>query len=241
MDDTRVAEVTGPQAAALLRAIHRTRDRLGVGLERVRHLTRALAETAGVPSEAAPWPPLAPFPDPELLASVRAALDEGRTVLFEHLRQDGSVSEIAVEPYHVRLERGYWFLIGRDLENGEERVLRMDKLQRATLGAPFDPRPVNMGRYLNGVFVPADSEQQALVAFGDRSASYAGQRWGSGTAMPDGRISIEIPYLREHWLIRTLMEFGSDFEVIEPADLRQGVAERARATLAVYEEGASDA
>ena len=236
MADATTVRLTAPAAAELLRTVHRVRDRLDADLPLQRHLTQALASAAGVPSEAARWDPDSPLPAEEVMAGVLEAIRTGRALTVEHLQQDGQVRDLTLEPYHVRLESRFWYLLSRIADTGKERVLRLDKVLTAALGERFEPRPPDLDQYLTGVFVPADPGAVAVVRFGARSSTYAAERWGDGKLLADGGVEIEIPYHREHFLVRTLAEFGDDYEVVSPAGLREGVRARAAATLAVYAE-----
>jgi predicted DNA-binding transcriptional regulator YafY len=230
--------LSGPQATALLLVVHRMRDRLGDDEACVRHLTQALASAAGVPAQASPWRADVPLPDDDVMRAVRAGITEHRVLYIHHIQQDGEVRRLHVEPYHVRLETGFWHLIGRLADDHSERVLRLDKVVSAAAEDRFVPRPVDIDRYLGGVFVPADPAAMAVVRFGPHSAVYAQERWGPGRAQADGSVELEIPYDREHFLVRALAEFGADVEVRSPKSLRAGVRARAEAALARYGAGA---
>jgi len=231
---TKAPRITGPQATALLLAVHSVRDRLDGTVPEVRHLTQTLAAAAGVPALAAPWRPDLPLPDDDVMRATRTGLTEHRVLYIHHLQQDGEVRRLHVEPYHVRLEGGYWYLIGRLANEGTERVLRLDKVVSAAAEDAFEPRPVGLDRYLGGVFVPPDPGAVARVRFGPHSAVYAQERWGIGTELEDGSVEVGIPFQREHFLVRTLAEFGRDYEVLSPASARDGVRARAEATLRLY-------
>jgi predicted DNA-binding transcriptional regulator YafY len=241
MPDATTVAITGPLAASLLRAVHGARSRLEADEPVVRHLTQALASAAGVPAAAAPWPSAAPLPEAPVMEAVRTAIGSTTTLNIEHLRQDGSVRTLVVEPYHVRLESGFWYLLARMAADGAERALRLDKVLLARPGEPYQPRPIDLDRYLGGVFVPLESGSVATVRFGSCSAEYAQERWGDGRPVGGGDVEIDIPFRREHFLVRALAESGTDYEVIAPAELRAGVLTRARATLAVYEREAEGA
>lgn len=226
--------ITAPLSAALLRAVHRTRHELEADAPVVRHLTQALASAAGVPAAAAPWPVGAALPDVETMHAIRDGLTNTRTLRLDHMQQDGQVRPLVIEPYHVELESGYWYLLCRRADSGAERVLRLDKIMAAEIGDPFEPRPVDLTAYLGGVFVPFDTPHVATVRFGPRSAVYAMERWGEGRLLGDGGVEVSIPYQREHFLVRTLAESGGDYQVVGPETLRAGVLTRAKATLALY-------
>jgi predicted DNA-binding transcriptional regulator YafY len=233
--------LTGPMAAALLLAVHAVRQDLDGEIPEIRRLTQLLAAAAGVPTMAAPWRSDMPLPDGDVMRAVRCGLDENRVLYVHHMQQDGELRRLHVEPYHVVLEAGCWYLIGRLAEEKTERVLRLDKIMSAAAEGTFDPQRIDLDRYLGGVFVPGDPGATARVRFGPRSAVYAQERWGMGTTTDDGgSVELVIPFQREHFFVRTLAEFGDDFEILSPPSLREGVRARALATLARYTEEPSD-
>ncbi len=232
----------GPQAVALLLAVHEVRQDLDAEVPDIRHLTQLLAAAAGVPAMAAPWRADMPLPDDDVMRAVRTGLTENRVLYIHHMQQDGEVRRLHIEPYHVSLEAGCWYLIGRLANEKTERVLRLDKVVSAAAEGEFKPQPVDLDRYLGGVFVPAEPGATARVRFGPRSAVYAQERWGTGASADEsGSLELVIPYQREHFFVRSLAEFGDDYEVLSPPSLREGVRARAQATLARYaEEPAGD-
>jgi predicted DNA-binding transcriptional regulator YafY len=176
-----------------------------------------------------------PLPDEDVMRAVRTGLDEHRVLYVHHMQQDGELRRLHVEPYHVSLEAGCWYLVGRLADEKTERVLRLDKVVSAAAEGTFEPHPIDLDRYLGGVFVPSDPGATARVRFGSRSAVYAQERWGTGTVADDGGgVELVIPFQREHFMLRSLAEFGDDYEVVWPASLREGVRARAAATLAIY-------
>ena len=218
----------------MLRMVHEVRTGLG-DVDAVRHLTRALARAAGLPPQASPWDADHPFPDRSVMSVVQRAIWSDLLVQVSHLQQDGELRDLVLEPYHVRLEGGYWYLLARVADDGRERVLRLDKIRWAQTQGGFAPRPLDLDVYADGVWVPAEPGTEATVVFGASSAAYAQERWGLGEQLDDGSVRIEIGYLLAASLIRTLSQFGSDFEVQAPPELRSAVRARALATLAAIE------
>jgi predicted DNA-binding transcriptional regulator YafY len=234
-DDPRVSE---PEAAAMLLMVQDVRDELGA-VPPVRHLTGALARAAGLPPEASPWDSGRPFPDPSVMTVLQRAIWSDLLVRVGHLQQDGELRELVIEPYHVRLEGGYWYLLARVADDGCERVLRLDKIRWAQAEHGFTPRPLDLDVYADGVWIPVEPGQNATVRFGPSVATYAQERWGLGDPAAGGSVTIEIGYQRPEMLIRTLAQFGGDYEVVAPAELRAAVRSRALATLAAIGGGDS--
>lgn len=234
-DEPRVSE---PEAAAMLRMVHEVRTGLG-DEDAVRHLTHALARAAGLPQQAAPWDVDHPFPDRGVMSVVQRAIWSDLLAQVSHLQQDGEIRDLLLEPYHIRLEGGYWYLLARVADDGRERVLRLDKIRRAQTRGAFTPRPLDLDFYADGVWIPAEPGAEATVVFGPSSAAYAQERWGRGEPLDGGSVRIEIGFRRPESLIRTLSQFGSDFEVEAPPGVRSAVRARAVATLAVIAAGDS--
>jgi predicted DNA-binding transcriptional regulator YafY len=232
-DDPRVSE---PEAAAMLLMVQDVRDDLGE-VPPVRHLTGALARAAGLPPEASPWDSRQPFPDPAVMTVLQRAIWSDLLVRVGHLQQDGELRELMLEPYHVRLESGYWYLLARVADDGRDRVLRLDKIRWAQAEHGFTPRPLDLDVYADGVWVPVEPGHNATVRFGPSVATYAQERWGRGQPTEDGGMTIEIGYQRPEMLIRTLTQFGGDYEVVAPPELRAAVRARALATLAAISGG----
>ena len=234
-DGPRVSE---PEAAAMLLMVQEVRADLGGGAA-VRHLTRALARAAGLPPEASPWGADHPYPARAVMTVVQHAIWSDLLVRVGHLQQDGELRELVLEPYHVRLEGGYWYLLARVADDGRERVLRLDKIRWAQAEGGFTPRPLDLDVYADGVWIPAEPGKKATVEFGPSMTAYAQERWGRGVPAKGAGVTIEIGYQHPEMLIRTLTRFGGDYEVVAPAELRTAVRARALATLAVI--GGADA
>ncbi|TLM74740.1 MAG: WYL domain-containing protein [Actinobacteria bacterium] len=236
------AQLTPPEAASLLSFLAGLQPLAGGCDEALSGLVEAIAQAAGVPQTARSWDALGPVPDEAILAEVRACMDQDLLCRIGYIRGDATRYEAVIEPYHLRLERGMWYLFARPHEGdtaGEQRTYRVDKMWKAeSTDEPFEPYPLDLARYADGVFPPDTPQRTARVAFRDQAAAYAQERWGEGDDLGDGRIAITVEFASVDWLLRTLALYGAEFEVLEPAGLREVVRTRAEAALARYRESA---
>jgi biotin operon repressor len=146
----QVAAASGATASDdALRALHTVRQ---VMPSRLRHRVDGLRFTTALgkgPTTAAP---------PETLVAISAAARSSEVLPFDYARV-GSTSEDEparrrVEPHHVVFAEGRWYLVAWDLDAGDWRVFRIDRMTpRASTGPRFEPRTVPGGdaaQYLAG-------------------------------------------------------------------------------------------
>ncbi|WP_093802894.1 YafY family protein [Streptomyces sp. Wb2n-11] len=95
------------------------------------------------------WEFLAPPIDPSALTTVGTATRHRHVLVVETLRADGSrpspgedgfLPVRRVEPHHLVVRAGRWYLVAYDLENRQWRVLRVDRLRPRPTTQCFSPR-----------------------------------------------------------------------------------------------------
>ncbi|MFJ3159772.1 helix-turn-helix transcriptional regulator [Streptomyces kanasensis] len=96
-----------------------------------------------------PWEFLAPPIDPAALTVVGAAARHRHVLVIEALRADGSRPGPGeedfrpgrrVEPHHLVVWAGRWYLVNYDLEDRQWRVLRVERFRPRPTTQCFDPR-----------------------------------------------------------------------------------------------------
>lgn len=99
-------------------------------------ITRALWRLGGVVDAAVPSESIATLvgevheipTDPALVPLFRAVADR-RVVSFSYEAASGEAGRRSVEPWRLGFERGRWYLRGHDLERGEPRNFRLDRIR----------------------------------------------------------------------------------------------------------------
>ena len=229
-DSTRMVRLTEPEAAALLSFIDEIATTVGEDADdALESLADSIAEAAGAPAGLTCWSSVGPVPDREVLSTLLTACTEGRSCTITYLGRQAQPYQARVDPYHLRLERGCWYAIvrlGDGRHAGQERVYRLDKISEAALESPYDPTPIDLDDYADGVFRPNRPPKIARVRFDAIIAPWADERWGDGLTCEDGRREFDIEYHDDEWLLRTLSLFGSEFEVIEPQEVRDAIVAR---------------
>jgi proteasome accessory factor C len=209
------------------RAIRLTLDFVGpliaadsrTALEKVRD---KLEETFGQFELAQTPEPHVGEPEEELLATLSRARAEHRVVEIEYLKEDEErPTTRLVEPYEFIRELPVWRVHTFDRTKGQPRTYRLDRMRAARLTADrFEPRPDFDPNYLRDARI-------ARVWYSPGIARFKVER--GARPLADGAAVAELPVGTPEWLVGEIFADRGEAVVLEPADLRELVAERAGA------------
>jgi proteasome accessory factor C len=177
--------------------------------------------------------------DPRGSDAVRAlvvqAARERRRCRIEYLKSDAPAPESrALDPYVVVYSDGSWYAIGFCHARQEPRIFRIDRIMEAELlDDPFEPPAgFDPAAFLTGGRVfRADEEVAVQVRYTPRVARWLVER-GEGEAGDDGSVVVTHHVADPGWLVRHLLQYGPDAEVLERVEMRglvRGAAERVAA------------
>jgi len=171
-----------------------------------------------------PLPALAEVPLVPALAPLFAALSGAQGVRF---RYGGQVRRVA--PVQLRFYRGWWYLVGWDVERQAARTFRVDRIEGlpepdAALGPP--PSDLDPQTAWSGLPWRAGDEEAvvARVRVDPPLAASARQDVvGGGKVVeePDGSVVLELPVTNRSALVAWLLEFGEHAELLDPPELRR--------------------
>ncbi|HEV8686473.1 MAG TPA: WYL domain-containing protein [Gaiellaceae bacterium] len=167
-------------------------------------------------------------PDPEadteqekLLATLSRALRERRLLEIEYQKGgEETWSQRVVEPYRIERRMPHWYLHTWDRTKDAEKSFRLDKMRNAKLTPErFEPRPGFEPETLRDA-------RTAHVWYSPAIARWKVER--GATLLRDGAALGEVRYGSEDWLVSEILADRGEAVVIEPAELRPLIAQRAR-------------
>ncbi len=170
-------------------------------------------------------------PDPE---GIREALAESlrtRTPCrFGYLKPGSESPEVRrLEPWALVHAEGHWYAVGRDADLGEPRAFRVDRMLAVELrGDPYEiPESVDPRDFIEGArlfFRAADDgrEARAVVRYSPAIAPWIRERW-NGVTDEDGSYRVQHPLADPGWVVRHVLQYGADAELLEPMELRNVV------------------
>ena len=214
---------------AMLRA-ERTPDEYAV-MERARsRLGEALAELPG--------------DEPELRVAELAGHQAGATAIHRALRQaaherrritihyrkasEPESSSRVICPYGLIFSSGSWYAVAHCGRSAGLRVFRLDRIERVEPadGEFEQPDDVVFERVIrNGrVFHTEDPVETATIRYSPRIARWIAEREATALA-EDGSLVVEYPLGDDEWVIRHVLQYGPDAEVLGPERLRARLVE----------------
>jgi len=232
-DEEAVATVLGLRAATGLAGVEEVSVRALAKVERVlpprlRRRVAALAEYAVRVPDDTP----APQVDAEVLTTLAAACRDTERLRFDYRTHNGGESRREVEPYRLIAWGRRWYLLAWDVERGDWRTFRVDRITpRVPTGPRFAPRPLpadDITAYLSGRVSAAAWRYRAQVLVHAPAAEVAPR-------IPPAAGHVEARDAITCWLHTGsdtldglavhLGLLGLDFTVTEPPELVDRIAE----------------
>lgn len=176
----------------------------------------------------------------QVQATVFAAARHLVHCALRYLKPDGAApEERRVCPYALVRAEGRWYVVGHACDADEVRVFRMDRVLAAELdGEPFEvPEEFDVSDYVDGGRVyRAHDEDEVRVRYSPRIARWIRERElesgpgaeteaGAIREASDGSVLVDRRVADPRWLVRHVLQYGPDAEVVEPEAYRGMVRE----------------
>lgn len=176
--------------------------------------------------------------DDALLDRLREAAARNREVEIRYYAwHRDEMTTRRVHPYLVTRTRGAWYVIGQDQLRGEIRTFRLERILDATeTGASFErAKDFDPDRFRRSrLFVAPEGVREAKVRFFPPVSRRLASELSAGRVKreKDGSVVVTLEFVSVAGLANWILAFGAAAEVLEPAELRKAVADRARKALA---------
>jgi predicted DNA-binding transcriptional regulator YafY len=190
--------------------------------------------------------PDAPPTDPELLITLSTAVRARQVLRVDHVRPGAVVDQDPppprrVEPHHLVASARRWYLVAWDLDRGDWRIFRADRLvPRTPAGARFAPRAVPGGdvrAFVAARFKGSDARDEWPCrgsAVLERPAEEVRPFVGDGAVTPldDGRVRVEAGAWSWPALAASFARFDAAISEVQPVELRAAFGELAERAAA---------
>ncbi|MEZ5244293.1 MAG: WYL domain-containing protein [Acidimicrobiales bacterium] len=192
---------------------------LATNLVRLDGADTGLRKLGGGTGDAADEVGYVPFDD--ALAVMIAAAADRKAVTFTY-----NDTLRTVEPWRVSFTRGHWYLAGFDRTRNDERLYRVDRITgdvavgddaTAEIGTVNDPSD------LRGWELGDGEPIRALVHIDAVQAAHARLLLGTVQELDDGGVVAELSVRNEDAFRSFVLSFLDHAEILEPAELREGL------------------
>jgi predicted DNA-binding transcriptional regulator YafY len=182
------------------------------------------------------------------LAAVAGAVWDLKVIEVQYRRWKAPAEvQRTLEPHGLVLKAGVWYVVARC--EGSFRTYRVDQIIEAIApGRTFERAPdfgleaywrdyladfqqrLHTGRAVIRISPQGAERMRTLLGAAVATAVQA-----SGTTEPGGWITARVPIESAGQAVTDFLRLAGDLEVLEPAELRDRVAQAARATAALYQ------
>jgi predicted DNA-binding transcriptional regulator YafY len=150
---------------------------------------------------------------------------------IRYLRSDEpKPSERTIDPYRLVFGSGKWFVIGYCDRRDSVRVFRLDRILEISItGEMFElPPDLELDGFIDGgrVFSAADTVP-VTVRYSPRIEAWIREK-GPVRDAGDGGVLVDFEVADPAWIVRHVLQYGPDAELVEPEDLRELVVESLR-------------
>jgi proteasome accessory factor B len=171
---------------------------------------------------------------PEQLPDLIEAITERHRIGFEYLDEDFKANLRNIEPYRLSNSRGYWYLIGYDLDRNALRTFRLDRIASSISlkgnSSSFEIDQLQLDE-LESTYL--DSTQNAIIAI-RKGTSQNLRNAGAITEFDDEWDSVDIQYQSEDAILQEVFWHGENAFVLSPQSLRTAAIERLEKALAEH-------
>jgi len=182
-------------------------------------------------------------PDAQAFRDVLGALRSRRKLLIRYQSLSSNrTTQRRVHPYHLFNHRGDWYLAAWDEARGDIRIFALHRIRKATpTTETYEVRKgFSFRKFMADAFALQKGEKAVTVQvrFAPRQARWIRERkWHRSAKVQeemDGSIVLNLRIAETSEIVRWVMQFGSEAEVLAPATLRKAVRDEIARAAAIY-------
>lgn len=162
----------------------------------------------------------------EYLYLINSAIEESRVLELEYINRRMAYEKRVVEPYYVDFCSGNWYLVGFCRTRNAFRRFKLVRIRSMKPGDVFRRREVSRDEIRHKFSEEYNNKSiKVSLKFDHRIGAQLNEyfRKGDVKEMEDGSYIVEDLFPHEEGLIKFLLSFGRDCEVLEPDYLREEV------------------
>jgi len=169
------------------------------------------------------------------LSTLRNAFRSHQKVKLEYRKGDSEeISRRVIQPYTFVISSGSWYVIAYCETSDGLRIFRLDRIAGVTpLSAKYEiPDSFRVAEAIQGSrALSAQTAREMKVRYSPKIARWIAER-EEGEHGADGSLTVMHPLADIGWAVRHVLQYGPEAEVLEPAEVREGVTATLRRAIA---------
>lgn len=175
--------------------------------------------------------------DLKLFEKLARAVNESKEIAFDYRKPQGAqAEERRVQPYHLANRENAWYLVGFDLERQALRNFALTRMKSLAVAERKFERPADFSPEKHfgkafGAFV-GTGDYRVTIRFAPRAADQVRERfWHESqetTELPDGGLEFTVQLGGLDEILRWILGWGDQVEVVAPPELRRQVYAQAQ-------------
>lgn len=165
------------------------------------------------------------YSEARVVALAREAIEARRVLRLLYAgERDSRGVDRQVEPHEVVAARGHWYIVAWCRRAGDWRHFRADRVLETQLESEIFAR--REGHQLGSddvVFRTMDVPDEVVVRFSPVVARWLAERHPGARVLPDGSLEVTLRVVEPAWLVRTVLQYGDEAEVIGPPEYRRAM------------------
>lgn len=169
---------------------------------------------------------------------IKKAMLEQRVIAFDYVNADGRRSHRLAEPAKLIFKSNAWYLVAFCRRRQSHRIFRISRVKNVAVTAE---------RFEKKTLAPLEKEEmqdyskpliQLKLQFQDKVLNRLYDDFDESfiARNPDGSYCVQVTMPEDEWVYGYILSFGCFVEVLEPAHIRDIIAERMRQGLKIYQK-----
>lgn len=172
------------------------------------------------------WGGGGPTVDAMALAVIAQSCRDDERLRFEYTAREGEQTKRHVEPHRLVSLGRRWYLVGWDVEKHDWRTFRADRMvDPKPTGARFRQRELpggNAGSFVQDRLKALSGQHriEVVIQAPAEDVQRTVAHWGTAEAITETSCRLRMSVDTLEWPAMVLGAVGADFEIVEPAELR---------------------
>lgn len=166
------------------------------------------------------------------------AISESKLLIFDYVNRRMEWERRVVEPYEVEFSDGQWYIIGYCRSRKSFRIFRIVRIKSMALGENFEKKTITYEE-INKILNKGYEEKSILVTlkFSERIGSHLCEHFSKEKIqhLKEGGFLVKNSYPDDEGLLKFILNFGVDCEILEPVELRTRVKEYIKSVADKYQ------